>query len=527
MSISEEQVLETQIDINAEFSQAFDLIESGKAHVFLTGKAGTGKSTFLQWFREQTAKDIVVLAPTGVAAVNIGGQTIHSFFNFRPDITPSKVGAVNVSPRQKKTCAKLQTIVIDEVSMVRCDLLDCVDRFLRLHGPHQDRPFGGVQMVFIGDLYQLSPVVLPQERSLFGKFYPSPYFFDAKVFEELDLGLVEFIKNYRQSQGHFIDLLNAVRNNDLQQSDLDALNECCQKEEAPQEEVFRVHLTTTNKLADGINYHHLHEIDEELFMAEGEITGDFDLKSLPTSQALELKIGAQVILLNNDNFRRWVNGSIGRVVDLWQDGRRLGIQVELPGRQRVEIEPHTWDLFHYYYDEKSNRIASKIVGSFVQYPIRLAWALTIHKSQGKTFDRVTINLGKGTFCHGQLYVALSRCRTIEGLFLKRPVARQDVIMDKRVAEFQVKLKRRLAQKGYSIEEKQQVIDGAIANGQDLKLVYLKDDNEEYERVITPRMIRTITYQGEACQGVEAFCHGRQAHFIFRLNCILSMELVTT
>ncbi len=525
MPAEEQQVLETALDINAEFTRARDLIEAGQDHVFLTGKAGTGKSTFLQWFRENTARDIVVLAPTGVAAVNIGGQTIHSFFNFRPDITPSKVGTVNISPRQKKTCAKLQTIVIDEVSMVRCDLMDCVDRFLRLHGPQPDVPFGGVQMVFIGDLYQLSPVVLSQEKSVFEKFYPSPYFFDAKVFAGLELSMVEFVKNYRQSQDHFIDLLNAVRNNELEQSHLDALNERSRAEDTARGEEYRVHLTTTNKLADQINYHHLHEINDELFIAEGEISGDFDRKCLPTAQSLELKVGAQVILLNNDNYRRWVNGSIGKVVDLWREGRRMGIQVELPGRQRVEIEPHTWDLFHYYYDEKTSRIASKVVGSFIQYPVRLAWALTIHKSQGKTFDRVTIDLGKGTFCHGQLYVALSRCRTLEGLCLKRPVVRQDVIMDKRVAGFQVALKRRLAQKAYSLEEKQQVIEEAINGGRDLKIIYLKDDNEEYERVITPRLIRSVHYRGETCQGVEAFCHDRQAHFIFRLNCILFLEPV--
>ncbi len=526
MEHSENVNQNSTIEINDDFHRAFEFLENNGDHVFLTGKAGTGKSTFLQYFRKNTKKNIVVLAPTGVAAVNVQGQTIHSFFNFKPDITYDGVPDIKVHSWMAKMYQKLDAIVIDEISMVRADLMDCVDAFLRLYGPNDQAAFGGIQLMMIGDLYQLAPVVRPQEKNIFQNLYPSPYFFDAKVFKEISFELLEFEINYRQKDDRFLALLNDIRCNSLEQEQLDGLNERCQVDWKPQENDFYVYLTTTNKLADAINYQHIHDLKQELFTYEGQLSGDFDRSSLPTHQELELKVGAQVMLLNNDSANRWVNGSVGKVIDIFEAGINTPVVVvELPEGNRVEVEPFTWELFQFFYNEESGRIDSDVVGSFRQFPIKLAWAITIHKSQGKTFDKVIIDIGTGAFCHGQLYVAFSRCRTLEGVILKRPIGQRDILVDPQVARFFIDYQYKLAQKKFPLEEKKKIIADAIAEEQTLEILYLKDNNQRNRRKIIPKHLRSIEHQGEKMLGVEAFCLDRQSHWIFRLNGILAIEKI--
>ncbi len=425
---------------NEEFLRAFELFEQSPRSIFLTGRAGTGKSTLLQFFRSSTEKNTAVLAPTGVAAVNIKGQTIHSFFNFRPDITPDIVDGIKLRRGQKEIYRNLDTVIIDEVSMVRADLLDCIDAFLRRHGRDPAKPFGGVQMIFIGDLYQLPPVVMREERDIFSSVYQSPFFFDAKCFKELEIEFLELETIYRQKEDRFISLLNAVRDNALTSEDLSLLNKNVKSSFEPLEKDFYVYLTTTNELADRTNQSRLAALKGKVYEYGGIVDGQFEARNLPTHEALRLKIGAQVMLLNNDSMGRWVNGSIGHIVDIIHAGGDDVIRVRLADGHDVDIEPFTWEMFKFMYDKELGRIDSEIVGAFTQYPLRLAWAVTIHKAQGKTFNKVVIDIGYGTFSHGQVYVALSRCVSLEGIVLKKPILRQHILMDHRIRHFLENLK---------------------------------------------------------------------------------------
>ncbi len=508
----------------SEFEPFFERIEDSDGHFFVTGKAGTGKSTFLIYYRQRTGKNLVVLAPTGVAALNIKGQTIHSFFNFRPDITVDTVRAVRFHPKMKKVYRNLDAIIIDEISMVRADLLDCIDAFLRLYGPRNDRPFGGIQMIFIGDLYQLAPVVRQNEQSLFSSIYTSPYFFSAHVFQKVRMEYLELSRMYRQNDGRFIDLLNRIRTNSVEQQDIDAFNERYQPDFEPDPEKFFIYLTTTNSLADRINAMRLGDIDSESFSVEGVLSGDFDNKFLPTHLNLELKIGAQVMLLNNDFERRWVNGSIGKILDIFFEGEvPVCILIELSDGTRVEVAPFTWELFHFYFNEETETIEAETIGSFQQFPVKLAWAVTIHKAQGKTFDHMLIDIGRGTFCHGQLYVALSRCTSLEGIILKRPISQKDILMDPLIAEFLTLFQYRQAESSLPIEQRRSILEKAIQHNQTLEITYLKENNTKTLRRIVPRVFRNIEYNGQPCLGVEAFCLERNANWIFRVPCIVNIR----
>jgi len=430
-------------DFNEEFSRAFDLLENTKQHVFITGKAGTGKSTLLEYFRDHTTKNVAVLAPTGVAAVNVRGQTIHSFFRFKPDITVDRVRAIRLRKADRELYENLDTVMIDEVSMMRADLLDCIDAFLRIHGPHSRKPFGGVQLVFIGDLYQLPPVVTRHEESVFREFYESPYFFSAKVFPQLDVAVVDLSKIYRQQDDAFVALLNAIRHNDVGPEVLEQLNQRFIPGFVPPENDFFVYLTTTNAIADRVNQRQLERLRAEDFCFQAKVEGAFDDKLLPTKELLEMKIGAQVMLLNNDSSGRWVNGSIGKVLAVGEDlsGTQV-VQVELENGREVEVGPFTWEMFRFYFDEVTRRLESETVGSFMQYPLKLAWAVTIHKSQGKTFSKVVLDIGSGAFAHGQTYVALSRCTHLEGIVLRRPISPRDIIVDPTISQFMNRYERR-------------------------------------------------------------------------------------
>lgn len=513
----------SNIEINEEFKKAFEIAENTEKNTFITGKAGTGKSTFLNYFRENTKKEIAILAPTGVAAVNIKGQTIHSFFNFKPDITPHKVN--EIKPKKLKLYKKIQTIVIDEISMVRADLLDCVDKFLRLHGKNKNKPFGGVQMIFIGDLYQLPPVVTSREKNIFKKFYKTPYFFDANVFSECELEFVEFDKVYRQSDFAFLEILNSIRNGTITEKAIQILNSRVKADFVPSKDEFYVYLTTTNKMAEQINNERLSKIKGKEFIYYGYVDGQFSDSDLPTSEKLLLKINSQVMLLNNDSLGRWINGDIGKIIDI--ESRKTEpdiIFIELINGGIVEITPFKWEMYEFYFDSKKKKILTEVVGQFTQYPIKLAWAITIHKSQGLTFDKVIIDLGKGTFSHGQLYVALSRCKTLDGLILKKPISKKHIFLDRRIIKFLTQFQYNYAAKSLPIEEKISIINNAIKNKKALEITYLKSTDEKTKRMVYPLSVGYMEYAKKTFLGLKAFCHLRGKERNFNIEKIIDIKI---
>ncbi|MBU4376612.1 MAG: AAA family ATPase [Candidatus Omnitrophica bacterium] len=419
--------LPTDLDMNDEFKSAFDLMENTKECLFITGKAGTGKSTLLKYFKANTGKRIIVLAPTGVAAINVGGQTIHSFFRLPPKIIRKDTIK---RLRDKSLVENLDMVIIDEVSMVRADIMDGIDYALRLNRGRMKIPFGGVQMVFFGDLFQLSPVVENEAKELMEELYPSPYFFSAKVFNDCHIRAIELSTIYRQKDSSFMELLNRVRNKEYAQGDLDTLNNRVQKDTAISKKDTTVILTTTNRLANTINQDRLSMLPGKEITYEATATGKFEESAYPTDTSLKLKKGAQVILIKNDPAKQWVNGTLAKVVALSNDS----VVVDINGRT-CDVPVVKWQKIEYSYDKDKDKIEDEVVGAFAQYPIKLAWAITIHKSQGQTFDKVIIDLGHGAFTHGQLYVALSRCTCLDGIMLKRPVTHRDIIFDRRIYEF--------------------------------------------------------------------------------------------
>jgi ATP-dependent DNA helicase PIF1 len=419
--------LPEHLEINDEFKSAFALMERSRECLFITGKAGTGKSTLLKYFKANTGKKIVVLAPTGVAAINVGGQTIHSFFKLPPKIIQKE--AIK-RLRDRGLVESLDMVIIDEVSMVRADLMDGIDYALRLNCGRMKTPFGGVQMVFFGDLFQLPPVVENEARLLLQERYPSPYFFSAKVFNDCNIRSVELSTIYRQKDSSFMKLLNRVRNKEYTQADLDILNKNVQKDAARLRKNSTVILTTTNSLAETINQDCLAKLPGKEITYTALASGRFEVPAYPTSAALKLKKGAQVILIKNDPDKRWVNGTLAKIAALSAEA----IMVEING-QRCEVPVAKWQKIEYRYNAAEDKIEDEVVGNFMQYPIKLAWAITIHKSQGQTFEKVIIDLGSGAFTHGQLYVALSRCTCLSGIRFKRPVIHRDIIFDQRIYEF--------------------------------------------------------------------------------------------
>ncbi len=427
-----------EMEFTDEFMRALSVMEGGKKNLFITGRAGTGKSTLLAYFKSITKRKVAVLAPTGVAALNVGGQTIHSFCRFKPDITLEKVEKLTkISYAAINMYRSLETIVIDEISMVRADLLDCLDKFMRLNGPNPGLVFGGVQVIFVGDLYQLPPVVTKEEQEIFKGPYKSPYFFDSVVFKELDLEYIELRKYFRHSDPKFIGMLNAIRNNAATEEDLGMINgRFSDSFSGVFEESMYITLTTTNSLADSINNRHLEAIPKKRHSYGAAIDGKFSKSAYPADEILDIKEDAQVMMLNNDQNHRWVNGSLARVVSIQKGiAENAKIIVELADGTNAEVSPYKWKASKLSYDLQNRKIVSTEMGSFTQYPIMLAWAVTIHKSQGKTFDRVIIDVGGGAFAHGQLYVALSRCKTLEGIVLRKRLQMRDIITDSRIAEF--------------------------------------------------------------------------------------------
>ena len=426
--------LATKIDFNNEFRRALDLIDSGTS-VFITGKAGTGKSTLLTHFLNTTTKRALVVAPTGVAALNVGGSTIHRLFSFPPTVSVELVMSNDYFPGETyKTIRELEILVIDEVSMVRADLLDAVDAALRRFGPKRNTPFGGVQMIFVGDPYQLPPVVVGSEEEYFRSRYATPFFFSADCFRELEYEIVQLEKIYRQTDAKFINILNALRTGEADTKVFNALNERFDLDFDPPEDEFWITLTTTNAMAESVNRKKLDSIDSQTILNIAKIWGDISPSDYPTTENLEFKIGAQVMLLNNDPMDRWVNGSMGVVIGFQVEDSERVVKVQLIDSQStVHVRPHRWEVTRPLIE--NGKLNYQVLGSFEQLPMKLAWAVTIHKSQGKTLQRVIVSLGRGTFAEGQLYVALSRCTSLEGLILNTLVKPHHVKVEREVTRF--------------------------------------------------------------------------------------------
>lgn len=425
--------MSSKIVITEEFKTAYTAMNETSDLIFLTGRAGTGKSTLLTYFRKHTHKKHVVLAPTGVAALNVKGQTIHSFFGFHPAISPSLVR--KAFPNALSLFQALDTIIIDEVSMVRADLLDCIDKALRLNRERPKEPFGGVQMILIGDLYQLPPVVTTQETYRFQSEYSSPYFFSAFVMYGLHPRIIELQTVHRQKESFFIQLLDRLRTDRVTPKDVQVWNSRHDPYFDPRKELDSIHLTTTNKSAKARNDYELKQLPGKTWKLKAHSIGELPDRRMPSEELLTLKEGARVMFTVNDPERRWVNGTLGTITRIQKKGlsKSPSLEVKLGDGRTVIVMPYKWEMFEY--SHRGDQIEEAVVGSYTQYPITLAWAVTIHKGQGKTFDRVLVDIGWGTFAHGQLYVALSRCTSFNGLTLLKPFKTKDVILDQAVIEF--------------------------------------------------------------------------------------------
>ncbi|MEM1372394.1 MAG: AAA family ATPase [Pseudomonadota bacterium] len=406
-----------------EFEAALDFINTCEGHLFITGRAGTGKSTLLRALRDASGEDTVIVAPTGLAAVNVGGQTIHSFFGLPPRlIRPEDIKR----SRNGRVMRNMHTLFIDEVSMVRSDLMAAIDQSLRLNRGRPREAFGGVRLIMFGDLHQLPPVVQEAEvAEHLETTHGGPFFFSVSALQEgVGTYLIELSHVFRQSDEALISVLNRIREGDVDEHDLAVLNDRVSPIRTLSEGDPYVILTPTNAAAQRINAAYLDALPSPPFIYEAGVTGEFAQGAHPTDTQLTLKRGAKVILLRNDADRRWVNGTVARIADL----SPTEVKIEVDGKD-YDLEPVAWENRRYAFDQNKDKVVETVAGTFKQFPVRLAWALTIHKSQGLTLDRAFVDLGRGTFAHGQAYVALSRCRSLEGLALARPLKPRDILFD--------------------------------------------------------------------------------------------------
>lgn len=427
-----------KLDLHDEFRQAFGLIEKSGHHVFVTGYAGTGKSTFLRFLKWKTKKKFVVLAPTGVAAVNVGGETLHSFFRIHPGTTIDDIPELvkSYSKMKKNLIKEIEMIVIDEISMVRADVMDMIDGILRLV-LKSSAPFGGMQLVMIGDLYQLPPVVRRDEMREFGKIFESPFFYASSVVRRLisaktrgrqKLVMVEFTKIYRQKEGDFVEILNAIRRNERVHEYLDLLNSRVGKQDELEKPIY---LTARNHQAEEINDEELDQTDGEEYEYHAYYSEGMTPSQFPAMETLVLKRGARVMLTCNDVEGRWINGTVAYVEDLDD----YSVTIKLDNGITHVLDPYTWEVYETRYHEDTHTLSKHTAGVCTQFPLKLAWAVTIHKSQGKTFDEAVVDLGWGAFAAGQTYVALSRVKKLSGLALVKPIRERDVRVDPTIENF--------------------------------------------------------------------------------------------
>ena len=476
------------LTLTDEFQTALDHLHAGD-HLFLTGRAGTGKSTLIRHFLETTERSAITVAPTGIAALNVDGYTIHRLFSFPLGVNQELVRGAGYYPgRFARALAALDTLIIDEASMVRADLFDALTAALERFGPRPGTPFGGVQLVLVGDLYQLPPVVTDAEAAFVEERYGTPFFFSARSFDRETFPVVELGTVFRQQgDDRLVDLLNAVREGALLEDARQELNRRTDPDFDPPLEEFWLTLATTNRIVGARNRQQLERLPDPAQTFTARITGDTDGFEHPTEDTLRLAVGAQVMLLTNDPLDRWVNGTLGRIIALTEDTADADgpvVTVQLRNGRTVTVPPHTWDITRP--SVEGGALVHEVVGTFTQLPMKLAWAITIHKSQGQTLDRVVVDLTGGTFANGQLYVALSRCTSLEGLVLKRDVLPRDLKSDTRVRRF-------LASNAAPAYELGEVYLASLTVGNDgdryrarpVEIAVVTDEGDEATTVINP------------------------------------------
>lgn len=429
------------IEITPEYEAVLEAITRKDPFIFISGRAGTGKTTLVNYLRNHLTEQVAVVAPTGVAALQVRGVTIHSFFRFPPRLIFPETDIKKLKDRRLYN--KLGILIIDEISMVRADMIDAIDMFLRVNGPREGHPFGGVQIIFVGDLLQLPPVVRQEEMAVLReRNYEAAYFFNAHILHRSELTYIELIKIFRQKDQSFTQLLNQIRMNQDARTAIQIMNESCYHPNMGGDHQA-ITLTTTNQRADSINTKEMRMLDTETRVYKGRIDGKFnvDERNLPSPLDLTLKLGARVMFTANDRNipRRWMNGTLGKVVQFETDAVTVELDVSTHAtsklRHLVEVPIYAWESYQYEYDEKEQQIKPVVNGKFEQFPLMLAWAVTIHKSQGKTLEKVRVDLTGGSFAPGQVYVALSRCTTLEGIELLQPIKNNDVRTDAHVIDF--------------------------------------------------------------------------------------------